>query len=166
MALRGKTEILQALGIQLKHDGIGGTDEAQRFGPLQIVAIGHLVVTAGSGNLRMPVAIIGFVYFELAWIRLADTLFSTILAAPAGEQADARRTLVLDHVLCIAAWVLCRAVSVVDHAGQLQARSEIEQHVLERPHIAVWSAYRLADRIACAVGVGYRTIQQRHTVVA
>ena len=52
------------------------------------------------------------------------------------------------------------------HAGQAEPRAEIEQHGLERPHIAVGLDDRLADGIGRAIGFRDRPVEQRDAVPA
>ena len=71
---------------------------------------------------------------ELVGIRRALAVLRAVLAAPAGEQADARRALVADDVVGVVA-IDRRAVGV-HHARQSESRAEVEQHRLETAHVA------------------------------
>jgi cytochrome c-type biogenesis protein CcmH/NrfG len=96
------------------------------------------------------------VALHLVRVRRAGAGTLAVGAAPAREQADAGRALVArDEVGEIA---VLRAAVLVRHARQAQARAELEQHALERAHVAVRRQHRLADGVGGAVGVGDRAV--------
>ncbi len=136
MALRRETKALQRLGVKLYGDRRRRADEAERLSPFEVIAVRHLVVAARGGHFAVPVAAVLDVARELLGIRCADAVAGAVGAAPAGEQANAGRALVLDDVLRIAARIF-RVAVLGDQSRQLEPRAEIEQHVLERPHVAI-----------------------------
>src|SRR3546814_5270879 len=88
---RREPEFLQRLGVQRQHDRRGGTDEAEPVRPFQVAAIGHLEVARVFRDLFAPEAVVVDVPLQLSWVRRALAVRFAILAAPAGEQADAGR---------------------------------------------------------------------------
>src|SRR6185369_3383274 len=93
------------------------------------------------------------------------TLLIATRAAPAGERTDARLALVVDDVVGIAARI-ARAAVGVGESRQLEASAEIDQDVLERPHVAIGLDDRLPDRVARALGRTDRAVEQRDAVPA
>src|SRR3546814_15162969 len=85
--------------------------------------------------------------------------------APAGQRADARRALVVDDVVRIAAGIDRRA-ALVGEARQLQPGAEVDEHVLERSDVAVGRADRLADGLARPASDAERPAEQRGAVPA
>ncbi len=59
-----------------------------------------------------------------------------------------------------------RRTGGIDHAGQLQPGTQIEQHILERPHVAIERHDRLADGIGQAIGIADRPVEERDAVMA
>src|SRR5690242_17911755 len=108
----------------------------------------------------MPEAAMGDVLHELLRIGLAMPLLAAIGAAPAGEHADAGLALMIDDVVGIEARIFRLAIEL-DEARQLEPRAEIDQHVLEGPHIAIRGDHRLADRIPRGIGMADGTVEQR-----
>ncbi len=85
-------------------------------------------------------------------------------AAPAGEQADAGLALVADDVVGVVA--IARLAGSGDEARQSQARAEVDQHVLKRPHVAIGLHHRLADGVARPFGAADRPVEQRDAIPA
>src|SRR5262249_62037993 len=87
--------------------------------------------------------------FELRgiWRALAGAL--AVRVAPPRKRSDAGPPFVIDDVIRIASRILRTAV-LAHEAGQLEPRTEVEQHVLEGPHVAVGLHHRLPDRIGGA----------------
>src|SRR3546814_18431972 len=83
--------------------------------------------------------------------------------APAGQRADARRALVVDDVVRIAAGIDRRA-ALVGEARQLQPGAEVDEHVLERSDVAVGRADRLAAGVARPVRAAARQVEQGDAV--
>ena len=164
MTLGGKTEFLQGFRIQLQHDRVGLGDEAHAGRPLQVVAIAHLVVTRRFGNRRVPETAVLDVALQLLRIRRALALRFAVLAAPAGQQADAGRAFVAQDVVGVVAEL--RRTVFVGHRRQAEARAKIEQYRLEAAHIPIRREDRMPDRIAGAIGIGNRTIEQGDRVEA
>ena len=73
--------------------------------------------------------------------------FVAIRAAEAGQRADAGRALVVDDVVRVVPGSAAGRLGVVK-AGSAEPRAQLDQHVLERPHVAVRRDHRLADRVA------------------
>src|SRR3546814_17314280 len=90
MALPGEAEFLQGFAVHLQGDRLGLGDQAHALRPVQIIAVGHLVVTAGEWHLGAPETAVFDVAFELFGVWRALAVLAA-LAAPAGEQADPRR---------------------------------------------------------------------------
>ena len=67
------------------------------------------------------------------------------------------------EIVGIAAGELRRAI-LLHEAGQLETRSEIQQHRLEAPHVAVGLDDRMADRVARRVRLGDRPVEDRDAV--
>ena len=80
----------------------------------------------------------------------------------AGQGSDARRALVIDDVVGIAAGVF-RCAVLIDEAWQFQPRAEIDQHGLEAAHVAIGLHHRLADESAAASGseIGRSSIEMQ-----
>lgn len=89
MAARGQPEALQRFGIELEDDRLGLRDETHLHGEFEIGAVGHLVVALVSGKVVMPEAAIVDIALQLVRIGLALADRGAVLAAPAGERADA-----------------------------------------------------------------------------
>ena len=100
---------------------------------------------------------------ELVRVDRAGAVAVAVLAAPAGQRTDAGQAFVVHQVIGIPAGIFRRAV-FVGQAGQPDTRAEIDQHRLERAHVAVGFDHRLADRIRRAVGAADRPVEQRHRV--
>ena len=113
----------------------------------------------------MPVAAVVDVALQLIGIGLPLADPVAVLAAPAGQRADAGHALVVDDVVGVVA-IPGAAVVLVDEARQAQARAELDEHVLERAHVAVGLDHGVADRVARPVGVADRPVEQADAVVA
>ena len=114
----------------------------------------------------MPVAAVLDVARELVRIRRADARRVAVRAAPAGEQADARRAFVLDDVIARS-----RAdISACRRRRRGPAVRAARRDRAARPGTAARrdraSHDRLADRVGGAVGVGDRAVEQADAVVA
>ena len=131
VALGGEAEGLHLLAVKLANDRGVIDDEAHLDGIGQIVAVDVAEVLDAGRQFLAPEALVLDVAVQLIGIGLAVAGLIAVGAAPAGERPDAGAALMIDDVIGIAAGVFGLAV-VVDHAGQAQARAEIEQNVLER----------------------------------
>src|SRR3546814_14603279 len=76
-----------------------GTDEAGPVRPFQVAAIGHREVSRVFRDRFAPEAVVVDVPLQLSGVRRALAVRFAILAAPAGEQADAGRAFVADDVV-------------------------------------------------------------------
>ena len=165
MALRGEPEALQRFRVKLEHDRLRCADEAERLGPVEIVAIRHLVVAARSRYFMVPIATVFDVALKLGGIRCANARLRSFRTTPTREQTDARRALVVDDVLRVAARVFCGTAGV-DEPRQAEPRAEIEQDILERAHVTIGLHDRLANRVGCAIGIRDRAVEQADAIVA
>src|SRR5262249_49390677 len=95
------------------------------------------------------------------WRTLASAL--AVRAAPSRQRSDARPAFVIDDVVRIASRILRTAV-LAHEAGQLESRTEVEQHVLEGAHVAVGLHHRLPDRIGRTLRAADRPIEKRDAV--
>src|SRR5262245_64395614 len=89
VALGRKLELAQRLGIELQHDLLRLVEEAARNRPLEEVAVGKAMEARLLRNLAAPEAAVLDVAVELAAVRLAHALLVLVVAAPAGQHADA-----------------------------------------------------------------------------
>ena len=105
------------------------------------------------------------VLFPLLGIRLALERLVAVLAAPAGEKADAGRTLVVDDEILDSPLNL-RVPSALVKAGNFRRDASSTMHFLPRPHVAVELDQRIADRVGRRIRLGNRAIEQRDGVVA
>ena len=104
------------------------------------------------------------VALPLLRVGLAAQVLVAARTAPAGEKADARRALVAHDEIGVVA-KLGRAVGIGERR-QLQARAEIDQHLLPGPHVAIRRDDRMADRIGRRIGLRDRSIEQRDRIEA
>ena len=131
-ALRRHAELLQHFGVDLDHDRVGVAAQARPLRPLVIALVPVAHVLVGRRQLLLEHAIVLGVHLPLPRIGFALHELLAALAAPAGEEADARTGLglVVDDEIGVVA-VLAAAVGV-DESGKLQAAGELDQHFLER----------------------------------
>ena len=162
---RGQAKLLQRLEIELERHRRRRGDEARRRRPIEIGLVGVLVVALFGRELVLVEAAFRDIGVELLRIGRAAAVRAAVGAAEARQRADAGRALVVDDVVRVAARIARRAV-VGDEARQLEPRAEIEQHALERAHVAVGRDHRLADRVRRRVGGGDRPVEQRDAVPA
>ena len=165
VALGGEAEALHLLQVKLADDRLVVDDEAHLDGIGQIVAVDVAEVLDPGRQFLAPEALVLDVAVQLIGVGFAIAGLVSVGAAPAGERSDAGAALMIDDVIGIAAGVLGPAV-VVDHAGEAQSGAEIEQHVLERTHVAVGRDHRLADGVGRAVGAADRAVEQGDAVEA
>jgi anti-sigma factor RsiW len=124
------------------------------------VGVMGVLEVAHVGRQLVPMhATLGDVPFKLARVGLAAAPGAAILAAVPCQWTNAGPTLVIDDIIGIAPRVFRRAVSSAE-AWQLEARAQIDEDALERPHVAIGSDDRLADRIGGRVGLGNGPIEQ------
>ena len=86
MALRGKAEALQRLGIDLEDDRLGLTEKTELHRRLQIGLVGHLVEPFLRLELMMPEAAMFDIALELVLVRRAPAVLVAIFATPAGKR--------------------------------------------------------------------------------
>ena len=162
--LTGKTKFLQRLGIKLRDDGLRLRNERGIRGGLQIVAIDAAHPALVVGPVMREEALRTDVGLPLLRIRFAAKRLFAILATEAREEADARRTFVVDDEVGVAS-EFARPVGF-DERRELEPRRQLDQHVLPRPHIAVERQHRVADRIRCRVRLADRAVEKTDRVVA
>ena len=159
MALCREAEALQRLDIELQDDRLRRGDQPHRRRALEIGLVGVLEIELLGRQLVFPEAAIGDVAVELLRVGCALALRVALGAAPAGERPDARRALVQSDIILVAAGITGRAVRRHE-SGEAEPRAQLDQHILERPHIAVGRDDRLADRIPRSVGTADRSVEQ------
>ncbi len=165
VAARGEAELLQRLAIELQHDLLDLVDQAHALRGLEIALVGVLVVELVVGQVIAPEALVLDIAVELLRVHRPGPLLVAARTAPAGERADAGLALVVDEVVRIAARI-ARAAIGIGEARQFQPRAELDQDVLERPHVAVGLEHRLADRVGRPLGRADRPVEQRDAVPA
>ena len=165
VSARGEPEFLQRLAVELDEDRLGAGQKAHLGRPFQIGGIPRLEVMRLLRHLAAPEALIFDVALQLPRIDRAGAAVAAIGAAPARQQADPGTALVIDDVVGIEAGIFRRAVGI-DQSGQLQPRAELDQHVLERPYIAVGLDHRLANGVGGGFRIADRAIEQRNAIVA
>ena len=169
VAKRSQAEFLQGFRIQLQRHRIGVGNEAHAHRPVQVIAIGHLVVTPRVRHFRAPESTVGDVALQLVGIGRALAVLVAFGAAPAGQQADAGCAFVAHDVIGIVA--VARAAIGLAHRRQSDPRTEFEQHRLEAAHVAsvaggIRFQHRVPYRIRRAIGVRDRPVEQRHGIEA
>ena len=146
VALRRQAELLQLLAVQLQDDRLGLLDEAHGARVLQIRSIGMLVEARFGYQLALPETAVLDVALQLLGVGLAATRLAAIGAAPARKRSDPGPAFVMHQVVGVAVRKFRRPIRI-DHARQGEPRAQIEQHVLERPHVALGRQHRLTDRV-------------------
>src|SRR5262245_12211485 len=89
---------------------------------------------------------VGDVLLELARIGRAASEVAAVQTAIARQRAEAGPPFVVDDIVRITAGKLGRAV-FLGHPWQTQAGPQVDQHILEGSHVAVWRDNRMAYRI-------------------
>ena len=163
VATGSEPELLHHLGIEVEGDWVGIRIEAEALRPLEVILVGHAVVTNVFRQLVLPVAAILDVLLKLLRIDLALAGLGAVGPAETRERADAGPALVIDNIVGIAAGEFRRHV-LLDHARQAQPCAKVEHHRLERSHVAVGLDHRLADRVCRPVRFGDRAVEQRDAV--
>ena len=163
--LRGETEFLQRLGVNLQDDLLRLADKSHGGGVFEIFPVGMAEIALVVGQAVLPESLVLHVTLELRRIGPPGAMRLAAGAAPARQQADAGRALVIGDEIGIAALV-SRPALVIDQAGQAEAHTEIKQDILERAHVAVRGEHRLADGVGGTVGVADRPVEQRDAVPA
>ena len=110
-------------------------------------------------QFKFPEAAIRDVALQLLRVRGPLALRRAVLAAPPGQRPDPRRALVQRNIILVTAGEARRALGG-DKGRQPKLRAEFDQHILERPHVAVGRQHRLADRIPGTIGAADRPIEQ------
>ena len=90
LALRREAEVLQHLGIEVDQDRLGVARQAVALRPFQVALVPVAHVLVGPRQLVMEDAVVLGVHLPLVRIGLAAHEFLAALAAPAGQEADAR----------------------------------------------------------------------------
>ena len=165
MAERRQPETLQRLAVELQHDLVGRSDPAHAGGVFQIVLVGVLVIALIFGEFVAPETAVFDIAVKLVRVGRAGAVAVAGLAAPPRQRADPRRPFVVDQIIRVAAGIFRRAV-LVGQSRQADPRAEIDQHALERPHVAVGLDHRLADRVGRPVGAADRPVEHRYRVPA
>ncbi len=100
VAVGSKAELLEALDIELEDDPVRCADEADFGGPVEVALVGVLhVALVGRQFVGIEAAVLD-VFFKLVrvWRALAELV--AVLAAEAGQRADAgAAALVVDDVV-------------------------------------------------------------------
>ena len=120
LALRGEPELLQHLGIELDQDRIVEAAHAHALRPFHVALVPVAHVLVRRRQLVVEHAVVVRVHLPLLRVRLALQELVAVLAAPAGEEADARARLglVVDDEVGVVA-ELARAVGV-DEGRELE----------------------------------------------
>ena len=165
-ALRGEAELLQHLGVQVHVDRLGVARHAVRPGPLEVALVPVTHVLVRLRQLVMEHAVVLRVHLPLPRVRLALEELLATLAAPAGQEADtrARRGLEVDDEVRVVAELA--GAGLGDEGGQPEARTQFDQHVLERFAVTLGRHDRDAHRVARPVELGDRPVEHRQRVVA
>lgn len=110
-SLRGETELLHHIGIELNEDRRIELSEAFFHEPFQIRSVLPAHVLQFLGHRVMEDAVVLRVFLPLIRIRFADERVLAVLAAPADQKAHARtwRSLMIDDEVRISA-ILVRTV--------------------------------------------------------
>ena len=117
-------KFLHRLAVELQDHRVCITVETKLGRKFQVVLVGMLEVEFVRLQLAPPVAAILDIFLKLLRIDGTLAFLRAILAAPAHEGADARRTLVIDDVVGIPAGELGAAV-LVRHARQAQSDTNL-----------------------------------------
>ena len=165
VAAGGEPELLQRLAVEPADHRIGGFHEAlfPGIGEIAVVDVAEELVLAGK--LFPPVTAVLYIFVQLVRVGRALPGLRAVLAPPAGQRADPRLAFMVDDVVRIAARI-GRTAHFLDKSRQTQPGAQVDQHVLERPHVPVGLDHRLADGIGCSVGVADRPIEKRDAVPA
>ena len=161
----GEAEALQRLAVELHRDRLGRGQPAGRVRRLEIGAVAVLEIALFRRQWAAPEAAVLHVAVELRRVRRADAVGAPVRPAPPGQRADPRRALVPDDVIPVAAGE-GRCAVFRDEAREREPRAEVDQHVLERPHVAVGRDHGLPDRVGRAVCVADRPIEEGEAVPA
>ena len=161
--LRGEAEFLQWLGIQFNDNRLVAGVETGLFCERQIVLVGEAVKAHPLRQFVVKETAVVDVFLPLSRVRRAAQRLFAVLAAPAGQKADAGGLLEAhDEVAVIAVF---GAAVVVGERREFQAPGQFHHHLLPRPRVAVGCEHRRADGIAHRVGFGNRAVEQRDGVV-
>ena len=118
LALRGEAEFLQHLRVQVDQDRLGVALDAVALRPLEVALVPVAHVLVGRRQLVVVDAVVLRVHLPLPRVGLAAHELLAALAAPAGEEADARARLglVVDDEVGVVA-ELARAVRAARTPG-------------------------------------------------
>ncbi len=162
---RRLAETHQRLAVDLQDDLVGRVDEAHVLRPGEVFRVGVAVPVHAGRKLEAPEAAVFLVALDLAGIGRTTAMAFATFPAPARQQAEAGTAFMVDDVIGIAAGIARRALAG-DETRKAETNAEVDQHVLEGPHVAVGRQHRVADGIGRSFGRGDRPVEQRNAVVA
>ena len=165
LALRRQPELLQDIRVQVQQDRFGITRQAVTLRPFQIALVPVTHVLETFRQFVMVVTVVLFIHLPLVRVRFALHELLATLAAPAGEETNAGAGfhLIVDNEILVVAETT-RAIGV-RKCRQLEARGQLDQHLLERFALAGRRNHRNTDGIHRSVEFGDRPVEHRHDIV-
>ena len=137
LALRREAELLEHFRVEMDQDRLGVALDPRALRPLEVALVPVAHVLVGRRQLVLEHAVVPRVHLPLPRIGLAAHELFAALAAPAGEEADARprfRLVVDDEIRDNRETCACRRAGT--KAGSPSRPAELDQHFLERLALA------------------------------
>ncbi len=163
-AFGGGLEFAHGFDVKLEDIGLYHIIEPHLHGPVLVVHREGFIISAILGNMLDPKAAVLDIVVDLALIHVTAPALQTLFAC--AEPSQRPNSWTANVVSDVVGVILVFLAAVLIHeTRQVQHRAKLTKHRLEAADIAVRLDHGPADRIGHTVGLAYRAVQQRDTIV-